>query len=77
MTILISLLGTLTMAAFNPARDLAPRIFSSIAGWGAVPFTANGVGWFTVYVVAPILGGQFGALVFRTAFRPHYEQSPA
>lgn len=75
VTILISLLGPLTMAAFNPARDLAPRVFSSLVGWGDVPFTANGIGWLTVYVIAPILGGQFGALLFRILFRPHYEQS--
>ena len=24
--------------AINPARDLAPRIFTSLAGWGAAPF---------------------------------------
>jgi glycerol uptake facilitator protein len=75
VTILISLLGPLTMAAFNPARDLAPRIFSSLVGWRAVPFTANGIGWLTVYVIAPILGGQFGAAVFRILFRPHYDRS--
>ncbi|MBM3892175.1 MAG: aquaporin, partial [Verrucomicrobia bacterium] len=40
VTLLISLLGPLTMACFNPARDLAPRVFSSLAGWGAVPFRA-------------------------------------
>jgi glycerol uptake facilitator protein len=77
VTILISLLGPLTMAAFNPARDLAPRIFSSLAGWGTVPFTANGGGWLSVYVMAPILGAQFGALVFRTTLRPLYEKEPA
>ncbi|HRZ47738.1 MAG TPA: aquaporin, partial [Candidatus Paceibacterota bacterium] len=38
VTLLISLLGPLTMACFNPARHLAPRAFSSVAGWGAVPF---------------------------------------
>jgi glycerol uptake facilitator protein len=75
VTILISLLGPLTMAAFNPARDLAPRVFSSLAGWGSVPFTANGIGWLTVYIVAPILGGQLGALVFRYLFQPHYERA--
>jgi glycerol uptake facilitator protein len=75
VTILISLLGPLTMAAFNPARDLAPRVFSSLAGWGRVPFTANGMGWLTVYVLAPILGGQCGAIIFRAFFRPHYEQA--
>ena len=24
--------------AINPARDLAPRIFTAIAGWGSDPF---------------------------------------
>jgi len=75
VTILISLLGPLTMAALNPARDLAPRLFSSLAGWGSVPFAANGLGWLTVYILAPILGGQFGALIFRFFFRPHYESA--
>lgn len=73
VTLLISLLGPLTMACFNPARDFAPRVFSSLAGWGQVPFTVNGLGWLTVYIAAPILGGQLGALVHRVFFQPHYE----
>lgn len=73
VTILISLLGPLTMAAFNPARDLAPRIFSSLAGWGAVPFTANGWGWLTVYVIAPIAGAICGGAVHRFWLSPHYQ----
>lgn len=78
VTILISLLAPLTQAGFNPARDLGPRIWSACAGWGAVPFTANGsTGWLTVYVVAPILGGLFAALVYRLFLRPHYANSSA
>lgn len=73
VTLLISLLGPLTMACFNPARDLAPRLFSSIAGWGAVPFQVNGLGWFTVYIGAPMLGGILGGLVYRLFFHPAYE----
>ena len=72
VTLLISLLGPLTMACFNPARDLGPRLWSAIAGWGAVPFTANGWGWLTVYVVAPIMGGQVGGVVYRVFFRRAY-----
>ncbi|OYU41825.1 MAG: hypothetical protein CFE44_27540 [Burkholderiales bacterium PBB4] len=48
------------MACFNPARDLAPRVFSSMVGWGSVPFTANGSGWLTVYILAPIVGAILG-----------------
>ena len=75
VTILISLLGPLTMAAFNPARDLAPRLFSAMVGWGQVPFTANGMGWLTVYVIAPILGALGGGAVYRWCFAPHYAAS--
>jgi glycerol uptake facilitator len=72
VTILISLLGPLTMAALNPARDLAPRIFSYFAGWGAVAFNANGNGWLTVYVLAPILGALIGGGIYRCCLAPHY-----
>jgi glycerol uptake facilitator protein len=72
VTLLISLLGPLTMACFNPARDLAPRVFSALAGWGSMPFQVNGVGWFTVYIAAPILGGLLGGAIYRLLFRPAY-----
>lgn len=72
VTLLISLLGPLTMACFNPARDLGPRLFSSVAGWGSVPFVANGTGWWAVYIVAPILGGVLGGGIYRIFFREAY-----
>lgn len=72
VTLLISLLGPLTMACLNPARDLAPRVFSSLAGWGLVPFQVNGAGWLTVYVIAPILGGLLGGMIYRLLFRNAY-----
>lgn len=72
VTLLISLLGPLTMACFNPARDLAPRLVSSLAGWGSVPFTVNGTGWFTVYVAAPVLGGWMGGGLYRLLFQRAY-----
>src|SRR5262249_33761899 len=72
VTILISLLGPLTMACFNPARDFGPRVFSSLAGWHSLPFTVNGIGWLTVYIVAPIVGGLLGGGIYRVLFRPGY-----
>jgi glycerol uptake facilitator protein len=53
------------MACFNPARDLGPRIFSALAGWGSVPFTVNGIGWLTVYCIAPVLGGLAGGVIYQ------------
>ncbi|MEK7686356.1 MAG: MIP/aquaporin family protein [Verrucomicrobiota bacterium] len=74
VTLLISLLGPLTMACFNPARDLAPRLFSSLAGWGGVPFQVNELGWLTVYIIAPVLGGVLGGGIYRAFFKPAYRE---
>jgi len=76
VTILICLLGPLTMACFNPARDLAPRIFSSLAGWNSVPFTVNGTGWLTVYCVAPILGGLLGGAIYQLSLAANFARYP-
>ena len=76
VTILISLLGPVTMAAFNPARDLAPRLFSAMAGWGTLPFTFNGMGWLMVYVVAPVTGAVAGGGIYRWGLKPHYANPP-
>jgi glycerol uptake facilitator protein len=72
VTLLISLLGPLTMACFNPARDFAPRLFSSLAGWGRLPFEANGSGWLTVYIIAPLLGGLLGGGIYQLFFKNGY-----
>lgn len=70
VTLLIALFAPLTQAGFNPARDLGPRLWSALAGWGAWPFRANGVGWLVVYVIAPVTGGQAAALLYRCVLRP-------
>ena len=75
VTLLISLLGPLTMACFNPARDFGPRVLSSLAGWGRVPFAVNGLGWLTVYICAPLIGGLLGGLLYRVFFRAGYAGS--
>jgi len=77
ITMLISLLSPLTMAGFNPARDFGPRVFSALAGWGRIAFITNGSGWFTVYIVGPIVGGQVGGLVYRVFFCRAYATSAA
>lgn len=72
VTLLIALFAPLTQAGFNPARDLGPRLWSAVAGWGSWPFRANGWGWLTVYILAPLLGGQIGAWTYRLILRPAF-----
>jgi len=74
ITLLISLVGPLTMASFNPARDLGPRVFSALAGWGSVPFRVNGAGWWAVYIVAPVLGGLLGGGIYTACFKRGYRE---
>ncbi|MDA0814514.1 MAG: aquaporin [Verrucomicrobia bacterium] len=69
LTTLIGVFAPVSMAGFNPARDLAPRIFSTIAGWGSLPFTVNGMGWLIVYLISPCLGACAGAAVARGLYR--------
>lgn len=63
VTVLISILAPLTQAGFNPARDLAPRLFAAAAGWGKAAFPDEGLGFLTVYVLGPIVGGIGASLV--------------
>jgi MIP family channel proteins len=49
--------------AINPARDLGPRLFTAMAGWGGDVFRA-GNGWWWVPIAAPLLGGVIGGLAY-------------
>ncbi len=68
LTALICVFAPVSMAGFNPARDLAPRIFSALAGWKGYVFTANGSGWLTVYLIAPVVGAVAGGWLGRQLF---------
>jgi MIP family channel proteins len=49
--------------AINPARDLGPRLFTAIGGWGGEVFRA-GNGWWWVPLVAPPLGAVLGGFAY-------------
>jgi len=49
--------------AINPARDLGPRLFTAVAGWGSEVFRA-GNGWWWVPIVAPCVGGALGGWIY-------------
>ena len=57
--------------AINPARDLGPRLFTAVGGWGPGVFSAAG-SWSWVPVVAPCVGAVLGALAYDLLiFRNH------
>ncbi|HWQ32367.1 MAG TPA: MIP/aquaporin family protein [Blastocatellia bacterium] len=49
--------------AINPARDLGPRLFTLVAGWGSEVFRAGNY-WFWVPLIGPLIGGVLGARVY-------------
>jgi MIP family channel proteins len=62
--------------AINPARDLGPRLFTFLAGWGSEVFRA-GSAWWWIPVVAPCLGGLLGGLVYDTLVTRHHPPETA
>ncbi len=57
---IISVVAPLTQAALNPARDFGPRLVSLFLGWGDIAIPGPRGGWFTVYILAPMLGAVIG-----------------
>jgi glycerol uptake facilitator protein len=55
---MVVLLGPMTGAGINPARDMGPRLATLVAGWRTAAF-ANWI----VYFTAPLMGGPIGALI--------------
>lgn len=67
---IICVIAPLTQAGLNPARDLGPRIFASLAGWGRAAFPDTRYGFFVIYVLAPLLGGAAASLLFVRFLEP-------
>ena len=68
---LISVIAPLTQACFNPARDFGPRLFAAMAGWGAIALPGpRGMGFLTVYILAPIIGAFAGGGWYTRLIRP-------
>lgn len=55
-------LGMNSGYAINPSRDLPPRFFTFLAGWGTQVFRARD--WWWVPVVAPVLGAYLGGIIY-------------
>jgi len=60
--------------AINPARDLGPRLFLLMAGWGTQAFTSHSH-WWWIPVVCCHIGGLLGALLHRFLLEVSWESS--
>jgi MIP family channel proteins len=60
--------------AINPARDLGPRLFTAIGGWGGEVFRANNF-YFWVPIVGPLIGGPLGAFVYDALIGRHFPKA--
>ncbi|NXH49740.1 AQP9 protein, partial [Dicaeum eximium] len=67
-------LGMNSGCAMNPARDLGPRLFTAMAGWGMEVFTA-GNNWWWVPIVAPPLGAVLGAMIYIVFIELHHSDT--
>jgi len=57
--------------AINPARDLAPRIFTMISGWGFDVFTYS-YHWWVVPIFATHIGAIIGAWIYYLAIEINF-----
>ncbi|XP_069508009.1 aquaporin-10 isoform X2 [Ambystoma mexicanum] len=60
----------------NPARDLGPRLFTFVAGWGPEVFSA-GNNWWWIPIVAPLLGAVIGSVVYEVFVEFHHPDNPS
>ena len=64
VALLIGIFAPITMACWNPARDLGPRVVALLLGWGPIAFPGP-EGGFWVYILGPLSGGAVGGWVAR------------
>jgi glycerol uptake facilitator protein len=69
---IIAVIGPMTQACLNPARDFGPRIVAYFAGWSDVAFPGprGATATLLVYLAAPLAGGLAGGWVYQKLLRP-------
>lgn len=63
--------GTLTGFAMNPARDLGPRLFTLVAGWGTTALGENMYG-LIVPIFGPIIGAIAAGFIYLKLLVPYF-----
>lgn len=65
------------MAPLNPARDIGPRIFTGLAGWGEEVFSYRDYTWIWVPIFGPHVGGIIGAWMYKLCIGNNWpEETP-
>jgi glycerol uptake facilitator protein len=62
-------MGYLEAWAINPARDLGPRFFCFLGGWGSAAFPSPQNYWW-VPIVGPLIGGAVGGGAYQLLIHP-------
>ncbi len=73
VTAIISILAPLTQCGINPARDFGPRLVAFWAGWKTIAIPGPRDGFFTVYILGPLVGGAVSAAAFTLILQPLLE----
>ncbi|KAJ8000325.1 hypothetical protein DPEC_G00203660 [Dallia pectoralis] len=66
-------MGSNSGYALNPARDIGPRLFTYIAGWGDEVFRVGG-NWWWVPLVATCVGALVGTLIYELFIEVHHPE---
>lgn len=62
---IICIVAPFTQAGLNPARDFGPRIVAFYSGWKSAAFPLEQFGFFTVYILGPIVGATIATIVHK------------
>jgi glycerol uptake facilitator protein len=73
---IIAFEAPISMAALNPARDLGPRIFTLLAGWGQIAFPGPRGVDFLIPTVATIAGALIGGAIYTYLYKRVYLAPP-
>uniref|UniRef100_A0A8C5K131 Aquaporin 9 n=1 Tax=Jaculus jaculus TaxID=51337 RepID=A0A8C5K131_JACJA len=71
--VLASALGLNAGCAMNPARDLSPRLFTALAGWGFEVFTVGPHFWW-IPVAGPMVGATIGGAIYMVFIEIHHRE---
>ena len=62
----------ISMTALNPARDLGPRAWAAVAGWGEIAFPGPRGGWW-IPAVSTITGALIGGALYNGLYKTVFQ----